>query len=44
VILQLLQRAGEQVGGWLYLIAGFLAFAEAAPMIGVVSPERQRCS
>ncbi len=38
MILQLLQRAGEQVGGWLYLIAGFLAFAEAALMIGVVFP------
>jgi membrane-associated protein len=38
MILQLLQRAGEQVGGWMYLIAGFLAFAEAALMIGVVFP------
>ncbi len=38
MILQLLQRAGEQVGGWMYLIAGFLTFAEAALMIGVVFP------
>jgi membrane protein DedA with SNARE-associated domain len=37
-MLQFLQRVGEQVGGWLYLIAGFLAFAEAALMIGVVLP------
>jgi len=38
VILQFLQRLGEQVGGWLYLIAGFLTFAEAALMVGVVFP------
>ncbi|HZZ48995.1 MAG TPA: DedA family protein [Pseudonocardia sp.] len=36
--LQLLQRIGEQVGGWLYLVAGFFAFAEAAIMVGVVFP------
>jgi membrane-associated protein len=38
MVLQLLQRIGEQVGGWLYVIAGFLAFAEAALLIGVVFP------
>jgi membrane-associated protein len=37
-MLQFLQQVGEQVGGWLYLIAGFLVFAEAALMIGVVFP------
>lgn len=37
-MLQFLQRVGEQVGGWLYVIAGFLAFGEAALMIGVVLP------
>lgn len=37
-MLQFLQRIGEQVGGWLYVIAGFLAFGEAALMIGVVFP------
>ncbi|MGI8696635.1 MAG: DedA family protein [Mycobacteriales bacterium] len=34
----LLQRLGEQVGGWLYLIAGGLAFAEAAILVGLVLP------
>lgn len=38
MILRFLQQVGEQVGGWMYLIAGFLAFAEAALMIGVVFP------
>jgi membrane-associated protein len=38
VVLTFLQQLGEQAGGWLYLIAGFLAFAEAAVMIGVVFP------
>jgi membrane protein DedA with SNARE-associated domain len=38
VILDWLHRLGEHVGGWLYLIAGFFAFAEAAIMIGVVFP------
>jgi membrane protein DedA with SNARE-associated domain len=38
MVLQFLQRLGAQVGGWLYVIAGFLAFAEAALMIGVVFP------
>jgi membrane-associated protein len=38
VVLLFLQRVGEQVGGWLYLIAGFLVFAEAAIMIGLVFP------
>ncbi|MCU1664934.1 MAG: putative DedA/PAP2 family phospholipid acid phosphatase [Pseudonocardia sp.] len=37
-MLQFLQQVGEQVGGWLYLIAGFLVFGEAALMIGVVFP------
>lgn len=37
-MLELLQRVGEQVGGWLYVIAGFLVFAEAALMVGVVFP------
>jgi membrane protein DedA with SNARE-associated domain len=36
--LQFLQRVGEQVGGWLYLIAGFLVFAEAAIVISLVLP------
>jgi membrane-associated protein len=38
VVLLFLQRVGEQVGGWLYLICGFLVFAEAAIMIGLVFP------
>lgn len=38
MVLQFLQRAVEQIGEWLYLIAGFLVFAEAALMIGVVFP------
>jgi membrane-associated protein len=38
MVLDLLHRIGEHVGGWLYLIAGFFAFAEAAIMIGVVFP------
>lgn len=38
MIWRFLQQVGEQVGGWMYLIAGFLAFAEAALMIGVVFP------
>ena len=37
-MLQFLQRVGEQVGGWLYVIAEFLTFGEAALMIGVVLP------
>jgi membrane-associated protein len=38
VVLDLLHRLGEHVGAWLYLIAGFFAFAEAAIMVGVVFP------
>jgi len=38
VVLDLLQRIGAHVGGWLYLIAGFFAFAEAAIMVGLVFP------
>lgn len=38
MVLDLLHRIGEHVGGWLYLIAGFFAFAEAAIMVGVVFP------
>jgi membrane-associated protein len=38
VTLQVLQQVGEQVGGWLYLIVGFIVFGEAAIMIGLVLP------
>ncbi|HEY2207106.1 MAG TPA: DedA family protein [Pseudonocardia sp.] len=38
MVLDLMHRIGEHVGGWLYLIAGFFAFAEAAIMIGMVLP------
>lgn len=37
-MLTLLTHIGEQVGGWLYLIAGFLVFGEAALMVGLVFP------
>jgi membrane protein DedA with SNARE-associated domain len=37
-MLDYLQRIGHGVGAWLYLIAGGLAFAEAAIMIGMVLP------
>ena len=37
-MLVFLQRIGEQVGAWFYLIAGVLAFAEAAIMVGLVLP------
>lgn len=37
-MLDWLQRIGEQAGAWLYLIAGGLAFAEAAILVGVVLP------
>ena len=37
-MLDLLQRIGEHAGGWLYLIAGGLAFAEAAILVGMVFP------
>jgi len=38
VVLEMMHRIGAHVGGWLYLIAGLLAFAEAAVMIGMVLP------
>ena len=34
----LLQRLGDHVGQWLYLIAGGLAFGEAAVLLGMVLP------
>jgi membrane-associated protein len=34
----LLERVGNSVGAWLYLIAGGLAFAEAALLVGMVLP------
>ena len=37
-VLDYLRGLGDAVGGWLYLIAGGLAFAEAAVMVGVVLP------
>jgi membrane-associated protein len=37
-VLDQLQRLGEHVGAWLYLIAGGLAFAEAAVLVGMVFP------
>jgi membrane protein DedA with SNARE-associated domain len=37
-VLGFLQQLGGQVGAWLYLIAGGLAFAEAAVMVGLVLP------
>lgn len=37
-VLDVLQRVGEQVGAWLYLIAGGLVFAEAALLVGMVLP------
>ncbi|MCD2186306.1 DedA family protein [Actinomycetospora soli] len=37
-MLEFLRGIGESVGGWLYVIAGGLAFAEAAVMVGVVLP------
>ncbi len=37
-MLSFLQSVGEQVGPWLYVIAGLLAFGEAAIMIGLVLP------
>jgi membrane-associated protein len=33
-----LERIGNSVGAWLYLIAGGLAFAEAALLVGMVLP------
>jgi membrane protein DedA with SNARE-associated domain len=37
-VLELLKRIGENAGPWLYLIAGGLAFAEAAVLVGMVFP------
>jgi membrane-associated protein len=37
-VTEFLQRLGEQVGGWLYLVAAGLAFAEAAILVGMVLP------
>jgi membrane-associated protein len=37
-LLDTLQRIGANVGGWLYLVAGGLAFAEAAVLVGMVLP------
>jgi membrane-associated protein len=34
----LVERIGDAVGGWLYLIAAFLCFAEAAFLLGMVLP------
>lgn len=37
-MLAVLTHLGEQVGRWLYLVAGLLVFGEAAVMIGLVVP------
>ncbi len=37
-MLEYLRGIGESVGPWLYVIAGGLAFAEAAVLVGVVLP------
>ncbi len=37
-VTQLLERLGEHVGAWLYVIAGGLAFGEAAILLGMVLP------
>ncbi|MFC5060853.1 DedA family protein [Actinomycetospora atypica] len=37
-MLEFLRGLGESVGAWLYVIAGGLAFGEAAIMVGVVLP------
>jgi membrane protein DedA with SNARE-associated domain len=37
-VTEFLKHLGEHVGGWLYLIAALLAFAEAAILIGMVLP------
>ena len=37
-MLGLLQQLGGQIGDWFYLIAGSLAFAEAAILVGLVLP------
>jgi membrane protein DedA with SNARE-associated domain len=38
VVTGFLERIGNSVGAWLYLIAGGLAFAEAALLVGMVLP------
>jgi hypothetical protein len=38
MVLSYLQHLGEQLGGWLYLIAGALTFGEAAVLVGLVFP------
>lgn len=38
VIESLLRSVGDSIGVWLYLVAGLLAFGEAAILIGVVAP------
>jgi hypothetical protein len=35
---QLIRTVGDAVGSWMYVIAGALAFAEAAILIGMVLP------
>jgi membrane-associated protein len=37
-VTQFLEHAGEHVGAWLYVIAGGLAFGEAAILLGMVLP------
>lgn len=37
-MLEFVQRIGAHVGAWFYLIAGGLAFAEAAVLVGLVLP------
>src|SRR5947199_3803495 len=38
LVTEFLQRVGDHVGGWLYLITAALAFGEAAILIGMVLP------
>lgn len=38
MMIEQLQRLGDHLGSWMYLLAGFLAFAEAAIMVGLVFP------
>jgi membrane-associated protein len=37
-VTQFLEHLGEQVGAWLYVVAGGLAFGEAAILLGMVLP------
>jgi membrane protein DedA with SNARE-associated domain len=37
-VTEFLKHLGEHVGAWLYLIAAFFAFAEAAILVGMVLP------